>query len=189
MINPRIFFEAAIVVLFVIAGLFWLERRDAANAEQWHQQLAVAKAKTAADTKPQQVATVHYDTVEKRWISYRDRILHDTVNPPTAREREILAHADTVRLAADTVIKTDTVVIHDLRVETKIAENPPGTPRLSYFGEALYDLVQRAPVARVGATLRVFGPLELSAAVGADLPSQGERGIKTQALIGVRVGF
>jgi hypothetical protein len=188
-INPRIFFEAAIVVLFVIAGLFWLERRDAANAEDWHKAIAAAKAKTAADTKPQQTATAHYDTVEHNWISYRDRILHDTVSPPTAREREIFAHADTVRLAADTVIKTDTVVIHDLRVETKIAENPPSAPRLSYYGEALYDLVQRAPVGRVGATLRVFGPLDLSAAVGADLPASGERGVKTQALIGIRVRF
>ena len=183
MISPRTFLEIAVAVIVGVAGLFWLRSHEDTATRDWKRQLAEAQAKVATDTKTQQAATVHYDTVEKAWIKYRDRILHDTVNPPTVREREIIAHADTVRLAADTVIKTDTVVIHGLRTEAKIAENPPSLPRVGLFGEALYDLVGREPVARLGADVRVYGPLDLSVAV------QAQRSVKPQALVGLRWRF
>jgi hypothetical protein len=181
--NPRIIFEALIIGLFVVGGLFWLNRRETANADEWHKATIAAKADVKTKTVIQQHFDTVYATTRAGYVEYRDRILHDTVIPPTIREKEIIAHTDTIVAACDSMQKADTSLIAALRHELKLAENPPGAPRLGYYAEGLYDFVQREPVARLGATMRVFGPLDLSAAVS------GQRGVKPQALVGVRVRF
>lgn len=184
--NRRLIYE--IIGIVLIAGAFlWLKRGEDQRLADWKQALHDAKVQTAIDTKSQQAATVHYDTVERNWVTYRDRILRDTVHPATPREREIIAHADTVRLAADTVIKRDTVVIHDLRVETKIAEHPPGPKRFTLYVEPSYDLLHAAPTARAGADVRLFSGLSATTAIDLTIPPAEKA--RARALVGIRYTF
>lgn len=180
--NPRIWIEFAVAVILFVVGLFWLRDREAANADEWHKALQVAQAKVKVQTIIQHDASVHYDTVEKSWIKYRDRILHDTVQRVTARERDIITHADTLRVACDTLKKADTSLISSVKTEAKIAESPPGK-HIQFFGEALYNLIDRQPVARAGVELHIFKALYLT---GAEEVSYRN---KPRTLVGGRINF
>jgi hypothetical protein len=185
--SPRTWIEIIVGVLALVAFFFWLASRDASASAEWQQKLAAARAVVKTKTIIQRQASIQYDTVRVKWVTYRDRILHDTVNPPTVREREIIAQADKPVTACDTLKVADSGLIHAQANEIKIAESPP-SKHVQFFGEALYNVVDRLPVARGGVELHVWRQLYIVGAGEYQVPSTGQPG-QGRLLVGGRLNF
>jgi hypothetical protein len=179
--------EIVVGVMLGLLAIFWLNSHDATAAAEWKRQLAVAKAEVKTRTIIQRQASVRYDTVHVAWTRYRDRILHDTVTPPTVREREIIAQADKPVAACDTLKVTDTSLIGAQKKEIAVAENPPAK-HIQFFGEALYNVIDRLPVARAGVELHVWRSLYIVGAGEWDTAPVGQAG-RLRGLVGARVNF
>lgn len=135
--------------------------------------------------------TIH-DTTVVSYAVYRDRIL--TSGKPTTIEKTTFAKCDAIVLSCEARHAADTMVSFRLREELEIAKKRRAGPRVQGYGEGMIDFINQAPVLRIGATVRLFGPVILSAAgdvmVGGaysqrpDVPA-----IQTRALAGVRINF
>lgn len=135
--------------------------------------------------------TVH-DTTVVSYAVYRDRIL--TSGKATPSEKTTFGKCDAVVLSCEVRHAADTMVSFRLRKELEIAKKRRAGPRVQGYGEGMIDFINQAPVLRLGATIRLFGPVSLSAAgdamIGgayarkADVPA-----IQTRALGGIRINF
>lgn len=172
-------------------GYGWNERRKDAELVLWQNKvkllddsLLTARAEAArTDTLYQQGRTVY--------LRGRDRILHDTVHPPSAEVRACYASADKLISACEIRHRADSVVMAQLGGKITLLENKPNPAarRVQAYGEALYDFAHMAPVARVGATARLLGPISLSAAADLSIPPAGESHATTRLMVGARINF
>jgi hypothetical protein len=82
-------------------------------------------------------------------------------------------------------------VIRTLRNELAVARaRPTEQPkRFNLYGEAMYDLLNTAPVFRAGAELRLLGPISAAAAGDLAIPPAGQSRVMTRALVGIRYRF
>lgn len=113
------------------------------------------------------------------------------------RTRNVNREAEEVGKAADKVIALDSsaIVARDTafarqgrELETwKAGCCKPS--RLQAYGEALYDVVHAVPVARLGATFRVAGPISVSAAGQYAAPRVGSSDPAFRATLGLRYDF
>lgn len=122
-----------------------------------------------------------YDTTRVGYIQYRDRILKS--GTATKRDSATFKKADAVVTACDTLKGASR------QLETVLRDAPTGVRRLQTYGEVLYDFSARAPVARLGATAKIVGPVSLSGAVDISIPPAGESHVTTRLLLGARINF
>lgn len=135
--------------------------------------------------------TIH-DTTVVSYAVYRDRIL--TSGKATPSEKTTFGKCDAVVVSCEARHAADTMVSFRLREELEIAKKRRAGPRVQGYGEGMIDFINQAPVLRIGATVRLFGPVSLSAAgdamIGgayarkADVPA-----ILPRALGGIRINF
>jgi hypothetical protein len=146
------------------------------------------KAEAAHDTTTRaEVLVAHTDTLwlpaQKEYITVRDR---NAANPA--------AHAlgvacDSALAAQDRRVAARDTLVGALKRELDVWQNKPGPPRVQAFAEGLYDLAHSVPVARLGLTARVAGPISLSAAGEYAAPPAGRSDPAFRATVGVRYTF
>jgi hypothetical protein len=76
-----------------------------------------------------------------------------------------------------------------LKRELDVWQNKPGPARIQAFAEGLYDLAHSVPVARLGVTARLVGPISVSAAGEYAAPRAGQSNPAFRANVGVRYNF
>lgn len=149
----------------------------------WQHSVDSAARVTVEKMKLKVRADTVYDTARVSYVTYRDRILQS--GTATARDSMTFKLADKVVASCDTVRITSNAVIESVQGEKKLQEQRPGPRRVQFFGEALYNMVAAAPVVRLGMTVKLLGPVDLSLAGEAERRAE----VPYRALVGVRIRF
>lgn len=181
--------------VFVLALLFfgynWYRGLAPARLAKWRADSTAVADTTRAATLRSVKADTQYQQGATIYLRGRDRILHDTVHPPSVEVRACYAAADSlfslcaIRHAADSSEKAA------LRAELAVARAKPTErpKRLNLFGEGLYDVLHMAPVFRAGAELRLLGPITAVGAADLSIPPAGQSRVNARALVGIRYVF
>jgi hypothetical protein len=145
-------------------------------------------AEAAHDTTTHAEALVaHTDTLwlpaQTKYLTIRDR------NAGVPAAHEVGVACDSALAAEDRRVAARDTLVGALKRELDVWQNKPGPPRLQAFAEGAYDLAHSVPVARLGATLRVAGPVSLSAAGEYAAPRAGESNPAFRANVGIRYDF
>lgn len=114
-----------------------------------------------------------------------------------SRTRNANPQAEEVGKAADKVIALDSAAIQArdtafARQGRELETWKAGCckpPRLQAYAEGLYDVAHAVPVARLGATFKVMGPISLSAAGQYAAPPAGSSDPAFRATVGLRYDF
>jgi hypothetical protein len=146
------------------------------------------RAEAAHDTTTRaEILVAHTDTLwlpaQTRYITVRDR---NSGNPAA---HEVAVACDSALAAQDRRVAARDTLVGALKRELDVWQNKPGPPRLQAFAEGMYDLAHSVPVARVGLTARVMGPISLSAAGEYAAPPAGRSDPAFRATVGVRYNF
>jgi hypothetical protein len=146
------------------------------------------KAEAAHDTTTRAEALVaRTDTL---WLPARDSYLTaKKKNADVPAAREVAVACDSALAAQDRRIAARDTLVGALHRELNVWQNKPGPPRVQAYAEGLYDLAQMVPVARVGVTARLVGPISLSAAGEYAAPRAGQSNPAFRANVGVRYNF
>lgn len=181
----------AFVVLFLALWTKdWFDRR---NEPAFRKDADTAAAGTAAATGVAAKTDTVYMQGDTVYIRTRNALLNPGAGQPpaTAEVRACFAAADDLRRKCEVRHVADVAVSDSLRKELKLWQDRPvpRVKRVQGYGELLYDFVHMAPVARLGATARVFGPVSLSAAGDLSVPPAGESRVTVRGLAGVRIAF
>lgn len=178
-------FLLIVAALIVIALVVHYLGNRSADATQFKQATKAAHVVTqGAAAEVARIVPVVVST-RQTYASNRASVL---ANNPTAREVVSFQKSDAALLETDRLQTAQTALVAATASELKVWQNPPTPPRLVAYGEAMYDVIRRAPVARLGLTARVIGPVSLSAAGEYAAPSIGNAS-RTSALVGVRITF
>lgn len=154
--------------------------------------------RVADDTRAATLAAMKADTIYLRakgdYVVYRDRILGSGTATP--RDSATFQACNLVQQTCDERHAADSVEKASLRAELVVARARPTErpPRVTLYGEGLYDLLNAAPVFRAGAELRLLGEIRATAVGDVAVPSAvecraGRCGVTTRALVGVRYVF
>lgn len=183
----------AVLGLFLAwRGYIWNESRlDAQRVE--HNRIVQAKDDSLVVSRREKAvldsALAHQVPI---YIAGRDRILRDPAKPASPEVRACYAAADLVISACQKARAADSVVMAQQASLITTLRNPPpprAARRIQAYGEGMYDVIHMAPVIRVGATARIFGPISLSAAGEYAAPPAGNSTPAFRALSGVRINF
>jgi len=187
------------VVAVVALGIFGYQQYGTWKAGQLVKWRADS-ARVADDTRAKTLAAVKADTAfltgKTVYVRGRDRVLHDTVHPPSADVRACYAAADSLLSLCAVRHAADSAVSAALRAELAVARAKPSErqKRFTLYGAGLYDLLNAAPVFRAGVDLRVLGGISGMAEGELAVPSAvqcqtGKCGVAMRALVGVRYVF
>jgi hypothetical protein len=146
------------------------------------------KAEAAHDTTTRAEALVaHTDTLwlpaQTKYLTVRDR------NAGNPAAHEVAVACDSALAAQDRRIAARDTLVGALHRELNVWQNKPGPPRVQAYAEGLYDLATRVPVARLGVTARLVGPVSLSAAGEYAAPRAGQSNPAFRADVGIRYNF
>lgn len=176
-----IFFGGVVAFMLAMWGYdSWKHRGDSSAFQQ--------TANAAHDTTARaELLVAHTDTLwlpaQTKYLTVRER----TKNVPEARQ--VAQACDSALAAQDRRIAARDTLTSALRRELKVWQDKPGPPRLQAFAEGLYDVVHAVPVARLGATFRVAGPISVSAAGQYAAPRVGNSDPAFRATVGLRYDF
>lgn len=171
----------ALAIGLGIWGYSWIRHRgDKTPFEQ--------KADAAHEvTDSAQALVARVDTLwlpaQTKYLTIRER----TKGNPVAHE--VAVACDSALAAQDRRIAARDTLTGALKRELDVWQNKPGPPRLQAYAEGLYDLAHSVPVARLGATLRVAGPISVSAAGEYAAPQAGQSTPAFRANVGLRYNF
>lgn len=171
----------ALAIALGIWGYSWYRNRGDKSAFQ-------QKADAAHDsTLAAEILVARTDTLwlpaQTRYLTVRERT---KANP---QAHEVAVACDSALAAQDRRIAARDTLTGALRRELTVWQNKPGPPRLQAFAEGMYDFANAVPVARVGATLRLVGPIALSAAGEYAAPPAGQGTPAFRANVGIRYTF
>jgi hypothetical protein len=146
------------------------------------------KAEAAHDTTTHAEALVaHTDTLwlpaKNNYLGIRDR------NAGVPAAHAVGVACDSALAAEDRRVAARDTLVGALKRELDVWQNKPGPPRLQAFAEGLYDVIHSTPVARIGATARVAGPIDLSIGGDYSAPPSGQSTPVFRATVGVRFRF
>jgi hypothetical protein len=176
-------------VCAVIAFALFLWKREARRDEQTKAQLENLNTAIAAlEDRTAAADTVYLGTVERLTVRERDVLRPGRELIPRAEVRALVRDCRSLERACDLRVALRDSTADSLRRKVALLETRGvrRTPRLTLYGEGLWDLGAQLPVARAGADLRLFGPFSVTAALDA---SPRDRNIETRALAGVRYTF
>lgn len=180
--HPVVTLFGGILLAMLVAWGFssW---RNRGSQTPFQQQADQAKANTAAAT----VLVARTDTLwlpaQTKYLTVRDR------NAGVPAAHEVAVACDSALAAQDRRVAARDTLVGALRKELDVWQNKPGPPRLTAFAEGLYDVAHMVPVARLGATFRVVGPISLSAAGQYAAPQAGHSNVDLRATVGLRYDF
>jgi hypothetical protein len=172
---------AAIAAALVIWGYSALRHRGDKTPFQ-------QKAEAAHDTTTHAEALVaRTDTLwlpaKNQYIAARNR------NAGVPAAHEVGVACDSALAAQDRRIAARDTLVGALKRELDVWQNKPGPARIQAFAEGLYDLAHSVPVARLGVTARLVGPISVSAAGEYAAPRAGQSNPAFRANVGVRYNF
>ncbi len=185
---------AAGVAAFFLAswGIDWWTGRglekNKAQAEKAHAGTVAAEG-VSARTDTVYVAS---DTV---YLRTRNVLLNPGAGhaPVTPEVKACFAAADDLRTKCNERHVADVALSDSLRKELKVWQDRPISrgPRFQPYVEGLYDFMAPGPVARIGATAKLFRSISISAAADAAMPARrvGAPRVEFRALAGVRIQF
>lgn len=170
--------------MLALWGINQLRGSSDAEAER------AAQGTAAAVVVAAKADTVH-DTTVVSYAVYRDRVL--TSGNATPSEKATFGKCDAIVLTCEARHVADVAVSDSLRKELKVAKDRRD-PRVQGYGEGMIDFINQAPVLRVGVTIRLLGPVILSAAGDAMIGGAYSRSpdvpaIQARVLAGVRINF
>lgn len=181
---------AALTAFLLWAGYAWYERRKDAELTQWQQKVKILDDSLLTARATAARADTLYMAGKTVYLAGRDRILHDTLHPPSPEVKACYDSADKLISACEIRHRADSLVIAQQGSKITLLENKPsGVQRVQAFGEAMYDVAHQVPVIRAGATAKVFGPVSLSVAGEYAAPTAGLSSPAFRALAGVRITF
>jgi hypothetical protein len=146
------------------------------------------RAEAAHDTTARAEALVaHTDTL---YLPAREDYLRaKKKNAAVPAAHEVAVACDSALAAQDRRVAARDTLVGALKRELDVWQNKPGPPRIQAFAEGMYDLAHSVPIARVGVTARVVGPISLSAAGEYAAPPAGRSDPAFRAIVGVRYTF
>jgi hypothetical protein len=153
-----------------------LAQQHVEKLDYWIAQLAGRKA--VADT-------VYLGTV-RTYRETRDAAI--AANPTNKPLADLAGRCDQVILSCEQRVAIADTLADSMRAEVRTlkAMRKVSLPRLSLYGEGLYDFLNQGPVARAGADFRLFGGVSLTGAIEA---VQKDQKTDTRAMIGARFTF
>lgn len=169
-------------MLGILACLVWQRFNTPTSAEfkravdTAHQATTVAQAERAK-------ALPELATAQTAYAVQRASVLAS--GNATPREIATLRTVDALLSSVDRVVKADANVIHAQTVELTVWRNKP-EPRLVLYGEAMYDWARAQPVARLGLSVHVIGPLALTATGEYAVPTVTTKQ-QWRGLVGLRI--
>lgn len=161
--------SAAIVAALAAGIALYLRFRDKRIEER-----ALDKKEIAAFDSTRDVQTVESNLLApiatrtaRNYRVTRDRILRE--NPESAPAKELATVADTALESAAKKIRADSSLIATsskeiARLQDMKFDTPP---RVSLWASGGYDFIQKEPVSKMGAEIRIFEPLSINAYVEA----------------------
>jgi hypothetical protein len=157
--------------------------RHRGSKTPFEQKADSAKAETQAAT----VLVARTDTLwlpaQTRYITVRDR------NASNPAAHEVGVACDSALAAQGRRVAARDTLVGALRRELDVWQNKPGPPRLEAYAEGLYDAVNAVPVARLGASFRVAGPIDAIAQAEYAAPKAGQSNPSFRAVAGIRYRF
>lgn len=157
--------------------------RHRGDKTPFEQKADSAKAATQAAT----VLVAKTDTLwlpaQTRYLTVRDR------NASNPAAHEVGVACDSALAAQGRRVAARDTLVGALRRELDVWQNKPGPPRLEAYAEGLYDLAHSVPVARLGATFRIAGPIAATSAVSYAAPRAGSSSPDLRATVGIRYTF
>lgn len=157
--------------------------RHRGDKTPFQQKADAAQAATTA-------ATALVAKTDTLWLPARNNYLaakQRTAAVPAARE--VAVACDSALAAQDRRIVARDTLVGALRRELDVWQNKPGPPRLEAYAEGLYDLAHSVPMARLGATFRIAGPISASSAVSYAAPRAGSSSPDLRATVGIKYTF
>jgi hypothetical protein len=157
--------------------------RHRGSKTPFEQKADSAKAET-------QAATALVAKTDTLWLPARNNYIaakQRTAAVPAARE--VAVACDSALAAQDRRIVARDTLVGALRRELDVWQNKPGPPRLEAYAEGLYDVANAVPVARLGATFRIVGPIAATSAVSYAAPRAGSSNPDLRATIGIKYTF
>jgi hypothetical protein len=157
--------------------------RHRGSKTPFEQKADSAKAET-------QAATALVAKTDTLWLPARNNYIaakQRTAAVPAARE--VAVACDSALAAQDRRIVARDTLVGALRRELDVWQNKPGPPRLEAYAEGLYDVANSVPVARLGATFRIVGPIAATSAVSYAAPRAGSSSPDLRATVGIRYTF
>jgi len=125
------------------------------------------------------------------YLAGRDRILTNPQKPASPEVRACYESADKLITACEIRHRADSAVAVQLEGKIRLLENKPNpfARRVQPYGEVGYDVLNQVPVIRVGATVRLLGPIAGSVAGEYAAPQAGKDMPAFRAVAGLRVSF
>lgn len=167
--------------------------QDGRQREWQHAADSVARVSREAQAKADS-ANFQYTRFDTTYLRGRAILLNPGPGkPPASPEvRACFALADSSRSLCDRRHDADTAALHATQRELTVWQNKPSPPaarRIQAYGEAMYDFTHMSPVARIGATARLLGPVSISGAADLAMPPAGDARVTARLLLGARINF
>lgn len=183
----------AAAVAILLASLKACDNHDAGKAAEWRASALKAANQRVAALRRADSANLQYARVDTTYLRGRDILLNPPPGRPAATPevRACFALSDALRTECDKRHAADTAALHATERELNIwkAKPDPPNPRLTLYGEGLYDLIGGAPVFRAGAQFRLGAGISLAAAADLAIPPAGTSKVTTRGLVGIRYNF
>lgn len=183
----------AAAIAVVLASLKGCDNWEAEQQRAWRLKADSAANDRLAKLRAQDSANMAYRRVDTSYLRGRAILLNPPPGhpPATPEVRACFALSDNLRASCETRHNADTAALHATQRELDIwkAKPDPVNPRLTLYGEGLYDAIGLAPVFRAGATFRLGAGISLSAAADLAIPPQGSSHVTTRGLVGIRYNF
>lgn len=183
----------AAAVAILLASLKACDAHDAGKQAEWRADaLKAANARVAALRRADS-ANAQYARVDTSYVRARNTLLNPAPGrpPATPEVRACFAAADDLRSKCELRHAADTAALHATERELQVWKDKPDppNPRLTLYGEGLYDLIGGAPVFRAGAQFRIAGGISLAATADLAIPPAGNSHVTTRGLVGIRYNF
>lgn len=188
---PKLIWE---LLGFVIIGLlivFWLNRHDNALLERAKDQAkvnAIDSTNTGLGHRGDSVQVVYRD----RYHTYTE--VRDTAlahNPTDKPLQDVVKACNQVVLTCQQRAAIADSLTRSQASEIKLLKGMKAAtvPRLSLFGEAMYDLANKNLLGRAGVDFRIAGPLSITGAIEAAPNKTDNSTFQSRALAGLRFTF
>ena len=182
---------AALGLFLAVWGYQTYRTAQGVRVAQWRAELK-AKDDSLKDARAYQLRT---DTLYREgktvYRAGRDRILNNPAKPASPEVKACYESADKLITACEIRHRADSAVAVQLEGKIRLLENKPNpfARRIQPYGEVGYDVLNQVPVIRVGATVRLLGPIAGSVAGEYAAPRAGKDTPAFRAVAGVRIAF
>jgi hypothetical protein len=182
-------------VVIALASLKGCDAYNASKQAEWKASALKAANMRVAALRRADSANMVYAKTDTTYLRGRDVLLNPPPGRPAATPevRACFALSDDLRSKCELRHDADTAALHatERELDTWKHKPDPINPRLTLYGEGLYDLVHAAPVFRAGVQFRLpfVNSINLTAAGDLAIPPAGQSKVTVRGLVGIHYQF